>query len=85
MTRGLSTQSVYVVLPRHFTSDDTDCWNCTDTERGRRKATLRLTGVFLSFTKKKKKKSRTVIEMAPYLNCLKVYFKEQERRKANGK
>lgn len=32
-----------------------------------------------------KKKSRTVIEMAPYLNCLKEYFKEQERRKANGK
>lgn len=72
MTRGLSTQSVYVVLPRHFTSDDTDCWNCTDTERGRRKATLRLEYFYPS------QKSRTVIEMAPYLNCLKVYFKEQE-------
>lgn len=27
-TRGLLMHSVYELLPRHFSSDETDCWNC---------------------------------------------------------
>lgn len=28
ITRGLLMHSVYELLPRHFSSDETDCWNC---------------------------------------------------------
>lgn len=40
MTRGLLTQSVQELLPRHFTSDDTVCWNCIMKQRGEQNITL---------------------------------------------